>query len=142
MTTARQDLITLGASGWFHLVNRCVRRAFLCGEDVVSGHNYDHRRGWIRDRLLELSNLFAIDVYAFSVMSNHYHAVVFVDVERLHGWDDEEIARRWLRLCPPRAARENGAIQEDSTVFQGAITALLADAERLVTCRERLGDIS
>ena len=83
-----------------------------------------------------------MDLYAFSVMSNHYHAVIFVDVERLHGWDDEEIARRWLRLCPPRGAREDGVVLEDSPAFQGALAALLADAERLATCGERLGDIS
>ena len=35
----------------FHTVQRCVRRAFLCGEDAVSGKSYDHRKQWIRERL-------------------------------------------------------------------------------------------
>ena len=35
----------------FHTVQRCVRRAFLCGEDTVSGKSYDHRKQWIRERL-------------------------------------------------------------------------------------------
>ena len=32
----------------FHTIQRCVRRAFLCGEDAVSGKSYDHRKQWIR----------------------------------------------------------------------------------------------
>lgn len=33
-----------------HAVQRCVRSAFLCGEDSYTGQSYEHRRQWIRDR--------------------------------------------------------------------------------------------
>ena len=39
----------------FHLINRCVRRTFLCGRDKRSGKDYSHRKQWIRDRLEELA---------------------------------------------------------------------------------------
>ena len=39
---------------------RCVRRAFLCGDDPLSGKNYDHRKEWIRRRLEFLAANFAV----------------------------------------------------------------------------------
>ncbi len=41
-----------------HVWNRCVRRAFLCGLDLVSGRNFDHRRDW---SLEHLASKFAIE---------------------------------------------------------------------------------
>ena len=46
----------------FHLINRCVRRTYLCGEDVTTGKDYSHRKEWIRSRLEELAGIFAVDV--------------------------------------------------------------------------------
>jgi hypothetical protein len=47
-----------------------VRRAFLCGVDTLTGQNYEHRRAWLEDRLLELPKVFAIDIAAYAIMSN------------------------------------------------------------------------
>ena len=43
MTRPRSSLISLADTPWYHVVNRCVRRAFLCGHDAASGSNFDHR---------------------------------------------------------------------------------------------------
>ena len=95
----------------------------LCGEDPVTGRDLSHRRGWIEDRLLELAEIFTVHIYAYAVMSNHYHATAdYRPRERLK-FTDEEVARRWLRLFPP---------QHDEELEQ-AVTALLDDPERLAS---------
>ena len=59
MTQARSSLVSIGDTPWYHCINRCVRRAFLCGEDHASGQNYEHRRGWIVERIQQLAGIFA-----------------------------------------------------------------------------------
>ena len=44
MTRPRSALVSLLDTPWYHVVNRCVRRAFLCGHDAHSGCSFEHRR--------------------------------------------------------------------------------------------------
>lgn len=98
MTRARSSLVSLSDTAWYHCVSRCVRRAFLCGDDPLTGHNFNHRRGWIATRIKELADIFAIDVAAYAVMSNHYHVVAHVDAGRALAWSTEAVLTRWTRL--------------------------------------------
>jgi REP element-mobilizing transposase RayT len=98
MPKPRKTLVSLEATPYYHCVSRCVRRAFLCGDDSHSGKSYDHRRQWIEERTKMLAAVFAIDICAYAVMSNHYHVVLHVDREQAEGWDDKEVIRRWQGL--------------------------------------------
>ena len=98
MPKPRQSLISLEATPYYHCVSRCVRRAFLCGEDALTGRSFEHRRGWIEERLLELSQTFALEICAYSVMSNHTHTVLYVDQDRAESWTLDAVIERWHRL--------------------------------------------
>ncbi|MCP4389501.1 MAG: transposase [Gammaproteobacteria bacterium] len=98
MTRPRNALITLADTPYYHITSRCVRRAFLCGVDHYSGRNYEHRRQWIVDRIRLLSSLFAIDVCAYAVMSNHYHLVLKLHPEQHNRLTDDQIMDRWCTL--------------------------------------------
>ncbi|MGB2741984.1 MAG: transposase, partial [Cognaticolwellia sp.] len=98
MTTPRKQQISLADTPYYHCITRCVRRAFLCGEDNHSGQSFEHRRGWIEEKLHFLTQVFAIDVCAYAVMSNHYHVVLFVDQEEAKQWSMTEVLERWHRL--------------------------------------------
>ncbi len=98
MTQPRSSLVSLDDTSWYHCVSRCVRRAFLCGNDNLTGKNFEHRRGWIAVRIKELAHIFAIDVAAYAVMSNHFHIVTHTDRERALRWNTEEVLMRWTQL--------------------------------------------
>ena len=81
-----------------HFVGQALRRAFLCGEDHLTGTNYDHRKDWVIERLRELDQIFTIDLCAYAVMSNHTHLVLRVNPDLADSLSDEELIQRWTRL--------------------------------------------
>ena len=57
MAIARKRQISLVDTKYYHCISRCVRRAFLCGEDRFTGQSYEHRRGWVEVKRLELAKI-------------------------------------------------------------------------------------
>jgi REP element-mobilizing transposase RayT len=98
MTAARQTQVCLRDTPYYHCIARCVRRAWLWGKDEYAGKDYSHRKAWVIDRLRHLSRIFAVEVCAYAVMSNHYHVVLYVDMNRALAWNDKAVIRRWNRL--------------------------------------------
>ena len=107
MPTPRKNQVDLSVTPYYHCIARCVRRAFLCGKDSYSGQNFEHRRDWVRERLRFLTGVFAIDVCAYAVMSNHLHVVLHVDSERARRWTDADVVDRYCKLHPMAKAEYN-----------------------------------
>lgn len=137
MTRARNQQVSLDDTPYYHCISRCVRRAYLCGEDIQTGRNFDHRKRWLVERIKSLSAVFAVDVCAYAIMSNHYHLVLYVNVQKASDWDDAEVIRRWTSLFPGSAT-----LVETLQKNQRSKTVLRRLAEQTKEWRERLQDIS
>jgi putative transposase len=101
MTISRKQQICLEETSYYHCISRCVRRAFLCGEDELTGRSYEHRREWIVKKLKQLDEVFSISICAYAVMHNHTHTVVKIDREAALQWRDDEVIARWTKLYKP-----------------------------------------
>lgn len=98
MPQPRKSLVSPETTPYYHCISRCVRRAFLCGRDTHSGRDFEHRRGWIETRLLDLADIFGIEIAAYAIMHNHYHVVLHILSDTVAGWSDDEVITRWHRL--------------------------------------------
>ena len=62
----------------------CVRRAWLAGQDPLTGKNFSLRKEWIRRRLEALASAFAVDVLSCATLSNHMHQILRNRLEYRH----------------------------------------------------------
>jgi len=138
MATPRKLLVDPLVPLFYHVVSRCVRRSWLCGKDKHSGKNYRHRRKWLIERLHFLAQYFAVEVHAYAIMSNHFHLILFYDPQASQRWSDDQVADRWLAVCPPRTW--SGEIDLDA--LPEVKVLLLADPDRLRHVRAELGSMS
>ncbi|QFU24573.1 transposase [Shewanella eurypsychrophilus] len=98
MPCPRRTQISVEDTLWYHTVSRCVRKACLTGVDPNTGQSYEHRRDWVESQLLKLGEIFAIDIAAYVVMSNHLHLVLRIDIELANRWTDREVVEQWHQL--------------------------------------------
>jgi REP element-mobilizing transposase RayT len=137
MTQPRKNLISLSDTPYYHLVSRCVRRAYLCGTDTKTGQCYEHRRPWIEDRIRLLSSVFSIDICAYSVMSNHLHIVAKICPEQVEKLSDHEVLKHWNCLFKGPLLTQKYSAGELLTASE-----LKAVSEIIAIYRKRLCDLS
>ena len=135
---ARKEIVREGEVGIYHCVARCVRRAFLCGDDPLTGKSFEHRRGWVQERLELLAANFACDVCGFSAMANHLHVVLRTRPDVAEALTDEEVALRWWRIFPKRR-NEDGTPAEPE---EHELRMLVADPQVAAERRKRLASVS
>jgi len=138
MAIARSRLVRNDREETHHCISRCVRRAYLCGQDTVTQRDYEHRKQWLAQRLQELSGIFFIDVCGYSVMANHLHVILRNRPTLADNAADEEIALRWWHLFPKRRNAQ-GAPEEPT---DGELDLILSASGRVDELRTRLSSIS
>ncbi len=134
----RSRYVKDGEEGLYHCISRCVRRAFLCGSDALTGRDFSHRKTLIVDRLRYLATIFAIEVCAYAIMENHYHSILRTRPDIVASWPDREVAIRWLTLFPKRLPRS----VSPASPTEEQIRELLDRPLRIVELRKRLSSLS
>jgi len=133
----RSELICIENTPFYHLTSRCVRRTFLCGFDIETGKDYEHRRGWIENRIRILSSLFGIDICAYAVMSNHIHIACQLCPEQIEYLSDREVVSRWRSLHKGSLVIQKWA--ENETLIDAELTLV---NKYITLYRTRLSSIS
>jgi hypothetical protein len=131
MTMARSQLVDPAVTRWYHCMSKCVR-----GADLLTKGPED-RKAWIEKRLQELAQIFAVGVAGFTVLDNHLHVLLRLDPDIANGWSDEEVARRWGQLFPPRDKSGQPLPVPDNWVRQ-----CLKNRRKVKALRERLQSLS
>ena len=134
----RGHIVRLGEVAVYHCWSRCVRRAFLCGKDPVSGKDYEYRRDWIKQFEQHLARLFGIEIGFHAELANHIHLVLRTRPDVVDTWSDEEVVRRWLSVSHLTKSR-NGELRE---ISQARVDMELASPERVFALRQRLANPS
>jgi REP element-mobilizing transposase RayT len=137
MPRPRRSQVSVEDTPMYHCCSRVVRRAFLCGDDKFSGKNYDHRQGWVEVQLLKLAEIFAIDVAAYAVMSNHLHVVLNIDIYQANRWSDIEVIEHWQGLFKGTDVTQRFAKGEQLEAHEW-----LELSHTIAVYRGRLSDIS
>ena len=87
--------------------------------------------------MLELCDIFSVDIYAYAVMDNHYHMVLYLDPLAPQNWSKKEVAERWLSAYSEKSVDPKFAKQRELKK-----QAIMADKEKIQLYRERLGCLS
>ena len=116
---------------------RCVRRAYLCGRDKLTGKDFGHRKDWVRTALERLAGSFAIDICSFAIMENHLHVIVRQRPDVAKDWSAKEVTTRW-RIIFGKPAKSKA----EREAFELLVDVESRDAKLVRVRRQRLASVS
>jgi len=121
-----------------HAVSRTTRACWLLGDDPLTGSNCDHRKDWIENLIVRFAANFAIDVLSYAILSSHHHQMLRSRPDIVETWDDNEVARRWLMICPQRKDKDGNPLPPS----QSEIDRICNSPVKCDEIRLRLSDVS
>ena len=130
MTTARNKIVDVNRTRWYHCISRCVRAAFLIGQGECD------RKQWVEDRLKMLCEAFAISVGGFAILDNHLHVLCRLDPDVAKDWSAEDVVRRWCLVYSPRTLD-----RDNPKLFEQWVKTQAKDAAFVQKLRRRLCDL-
>ena len=142
MPRPRKSQISLIDTPYYHCISRCVRRAFLCGEDKQTHQSYEHRRQWVEDKLLFLPQVFAIEICAYAVMSNHTHLVLHVNEQQALSWNTTQVLTRWHKVFKGTLLTQKYLSLPENEFDTLSQSELLTIEQTAQVYKQRLMDIS
>lgn len=134
----RSEVFKANEVSIYHVMNRTTRGTYLFGVEPVFGRDYRHRRDWFKERMALLARFFCIDVLAYSILSNHWHAVLRNRPDLAAKLTPREVAIRWLSVTSRAKCRnKNGG-----EITEAEIAQIVNDPQALEERRARLSNIS
>ena len=107
----RYDIVPLHGTTTLHIINRMVQRLPLLAAVDTDSKNLAAkkalRRQDLTDRLIFLSTIFPVQIFAHAFMSNHYHLVLRWQPQLVDHWSDTQICKKWWAIHPVQNVDEN-----------------------------------
>jgi hypothetical protein len=114
-------------SGWIHTILGVHRQAPAKAAQICS-------RQISEDRILALAQVFAIDVCAYAVMSNHHHLVLHINKAKSLHWSNHEVCDRWHQLYKGTVLTQKYLRHEPLTKVELEVVNAKLDEWRLQLC--------
>lgn len=102
MTTPHYAPTNHEAGGYYHVTSRPARGVRSRSHGRGSRHER-WRRYMLIDRIKVLTPCFAVELFAYAVMPDHFHLVLRHVPQAHRSWTDEVVTRRWTAAMNARA---------------------------------------
>lgn len=122
----------------YHVIDRCVRSAFLLDKEVTLNGVIRTRRQFLEELTKVLASKFMIDVSGFGFMINHMHMVLRNRPDLVKIMSDEDVLRAWWQISPDYRTKGN----KPGNLTPKRLRKMLRDRKRIAECRKRLSSIS